>query len=199
MAVSSPADPACNVPGSILTAPTAAVAASSSRRVGDSDVPDMTSSYGLLATMMSASQVMLTAGAAGRRPLIQFELSQRLEPCAHLIHQELRLFPRREVPALVELVVMDEVRIGLLRPSPRRMVDLVRKDAQRNRDGDVLWAQVGLGEPLPIETRRRDCRVRQPEQRGVVEHIVPAKARQLPVEGTCDEPQTNRVVVEQTG
>jgi hypothetical protein len=87
-----------------------------------------------------------------------FELSQRLEPCAHHIHQELRLFPRREMPALVELVVIDEVGIGLLRPSPRRMVDLVRKDAQRNRDCDVLWAQVGLGEPLPIETRRRDCR-----------------------------------------
>jgi hypothetical protein len=58
--------------------------------------------------------------------------------CTGHFLQELRLFPRRKVPALVELVVMDEVGIGLLRPTPRRMVDLVRKDAQRNRDGDVL-------------------------------------------------------------
>src|SRR5437867_12483148 len=32
--------------------------------------------------------------------------AQRSEARAHLFHQELRLFPRREVPALVELVVM---------------------------------------------------------------------------------------------
>src|SRR6185503_6581785 len=94
---------------------------------------------------------------------------------------------------------MYELWIRPLRPSPRRMVDLVRKDAQRNRDGDVLWAQVGLGEPLPIETRRRDCRVRQPEQCDVVEHVVSGKPRWLAVKSTCDEPQTSRVVVEQPG
>lgn len=41
--------------------------------------------------------------------LTYFPLPQRLEPYAHLIHQKVRLFPRRKVPTLVELVVMDEV------------------------------------------------------------------------------------------
>src|SRR3954463_10798294 len=98
--------------------------------------------------------------------------TQGSEPRAQLFHEELRLFPRREVPALVELVVMDEPGIRPLRPAPRRRDDVVGKNAYRNRDGDVLGAQVGLREPLPIKTRRGDGRVRQPEERGVVEHIV---------------------------
>src|SRR5881296_4522452 len=106
------------------------------------------------------------------RPLTYLHLPQRLEPYAHLIHQKLRLFPRRKVPALVEPVVMDEPGIRPLRPAPRRRDDFVRKNAYRNRDGDVLGAQVGLREALPVETSRRDCGVRQPEERGVVEHIV---------------------------
>src|SRR5215217_5567989 len=75
---------------------------------------------------------------------------------------------------------MDEFGIGLLCPAPRGPDLLVRKDAHRNRDGDVLGSEVGLGEPLPIKTSRRDRRVRQPEERGVVEHIVPGKACWLP-------------------
>src|SRR6058998_3869027 len=133
------------------------------------------------------------------RPLTYLHLPQRLEPHAHLIHQKLRLFPRRKVPALVEPVVMDEPGIRPLRPAPRRRDDFVRKNAYRNRDGDVLGAQVGLREALPVETSRRDCRVRQPEERGVVEHIVSRKACWLPVKSTCDELQTERVVVEQPG
>src|SRR5256885_8694723 len=65
--------------------------------------------------------------------------------------------------------------------------DLVRKEAHRNRDGDVLGAKVGLREPLPIKTSRRDCRVRQPEERDVVEHIVSRKACWLPVKSTRSE------------
>src|SRR5437879_2660824 len=60
------------------------------------------------------------------RPLTYLHLPQRLEPYAHLIHQKLRLFPRRKVPALVELVVMDELGIRPLRPAPRCSDDLVR-------------------------------------------------------------------------
>src|SRR5215213_1628463 len=129
------------------------------------------------------------------RPLSFLDLPQRLEPYAHLIHQKLWLFPRRKVPALVELVVMDELGIRSLGPAARGLILLVRKDAYRNRDGDVLGSQVGLGEPLPIKTSRRDRRVRQPEERGVVEHIVPGKACWLPVKSTCDQLHTNRVVV----
>src|SRR5206468_8696483 len=80
---------------------------------------------------------------------------------------------------------MDEPGIRPLRPAPRRRDDVVRKNAYRNRDGDVLGAKVGLREPLPIKTSRRDCRVRQPEERGVVEHIVSRKACWLPVKSTC--------------
>src|SRR5215218_1512271 len=133
------------------------------------------------------------------RPLSFLDLPQRLEPYAHLIHQKLWLFPRRKVPPLVELVVMDEVGIRPLGPAARGLILLVRKDAYRNRDGDVLGAKVGLREPVPIKTRRRDCCVRQPEERGVVEHIVPGNACWLPVKSTCDEPETDRVVVEQPG
>src|SRR5213594_3902544 len=145
-----------------------------------------------------ADDARLGAPSAVRR-LTYLHLPQRLEPYAHLIHQKLRLFPRRKVPALVELVVMDEPGIRPLRPAPRCSDDLVRKEAHRNRDGDVLGAKVGLREPLPIKTSRRDRRVRQPEERGVVEHIVSRKACWLPVKSTCDEPQTKRVVVEQPG
>jgi len=131
--------------------------------------------------------------------LRRHHLAKRPEPYAHLIHQQLRLFPRRKVPALVELVVMDEPGIGPLRPAPRRMVLLVGKDAHRNGDRDVLGSEVDLGEPIPIETRRRDCCVRQPEQRRVVEHIVPGKACRLFIEGACDETQTDRVVIDRGG
>src|SRR3954470_16502150 len=94
---------------------------------------------------------------------------------------------------------MDEPGIGPLRPAPRRRDDVVRKNAYRNRDGDVLGAKVGLREPLPIKTSRGDRRVRQPEERGVVEYIVSRQACWLPVESTCDELQTGLVVVQHPG
>src|SRR5829696_7627402 len=102
-------------------------------------------------------------------------LAQRSQASANLFHEELRLLPGGKVPAFVELVAMDEVGIGLLCPTPRGQNLLVRKDAHRNRDGDVLGSEVGLGEPLPIKTSRRDCRVRQPVVGDVVEHVVPVR------------------------
>src|SRR5687768_17556434 len=89
-------------------------------------------------------------------------LTKRPEPDAHLIHQKLRLFQCRKVLVVVELVVMDELGIRQLRTTPRRMVLLVRKDAHRSRDRDVLGSEVGLGEPLPVETRGLYGWVRQP-------------------------------------
>jgi hypothetical protein len=49
------------------------------------------------------------------------DLPQRLEPCAEIAHQELRLFPRREEPALVVLVVEDQIGVGPLGPTPRSL------------------------------------------------------------------------------
>src|SRR3954471_8747740 len=143
------------------------------------------------------SGALVFTSAAKGLILRRHHLAKRPEPYAHLIHQKLRLFPSRKVPALLELVVMDEPGIGPLRPAPWRMVLLVRKDAHRNGDRDVLRSEVDLGEPVPIETRRRDCCVRQPEQGCVVEHIVPGKACCLSVESTRDEAQTDWVVVDQ--
>src|SRR5688572_24948729 len=48
--------------------------------------------------------------------LIYLQLPQRPESYAHLFHQELRLLPRGEVSAFVELVVVDESGIGALGP-----------------------------------------------------------------------------------
>jgi hypothetical protein len=48
---------------------------------------------------------------------------------------------------------------------------------------------------LPVEASRRDRRVRQPEQRDIVEDIVRREAFGLPVERTRDELQTAYVLV----
>src|SRR5829696_7711656 len=59
-----------------------------------------------------------------------FELLQRREARAHLPHEELRLLPGGEVCAFVELVVVDQLGIRLLRPTPGR---------RRSRRGRRSW------------------------------------------------------------
>src|SRR5438132_7781632 len=85
-------------------------------------------------------------------------LAERFERGPELGGEELGLLPRREVAALVELVVMDELGIGALRPAPRGRIDLVWKDAHGNRDGDVFRGEK-IELAFPIETSRRDRRV----------------------------------------
>jgi hypothetical protein len=75
------------------------------------------------------------------------------------------------VPALRDLVVVDEIGIRLFSPIPRRLVEFVRKDADGGRDFDTLGSEKGEL-ILPIEASRRNPRVCQPEQRDVVEDIV---------------------------
>src|SRR3984893_6451641 len=87
--------------------------------------------------------------------------AQRLERRAKLRREDLRLLPGREVAALVDLVVIDELGIRPLRPAPRGLIELVRKGAHRGRDGDVFRGEK-RELALPIETSRRDRRVRQP-------------------------------------
>ena len=79
------------------------------------------------------------------------------------------------MPALVELVGMDEVGIGILCPTPWHLIELVRKDAHRYRNGDALRVKES-DRIFPIETPKRDPRVRQPVMGDVVEHIVSGKA-----------------------
>ena len=87
----------------------------------------------------------------------------------------MRLLKGREVAALVELVVMDELGIRTLCPTPRGGVDLIWKDADGNRDGDVLRGEKGKL-IFPIQTSRRDRRVRQPVEGDVVENVISRKA-----------------------
>jgi len=57
----------------------------------------------------------------------------------------LRLLPGREVAALVDLVVVDEIGVGLLGPAPRRLILLARKDSDDNGDGDALGVEEAAG------------------------------------------------------
>jgi hypothetical protein len=75
------------------------------------------------------------------------------------------------VAALVELVVIDELVIGPLCPTPRGLILLARKDADGSRDGVVLGVEIAEL-VFPVETRRGNPRVRQPEKCDVVEDLV---------------------------
>src|ERR1051326_3202278 len=98
--------------------------------------------------------------------------TQRVERRAHFRREEQRLFPRREVPALVHLVEVGEVRVTALCPAPGGLVDLAGEDGERRRDGEVLGAEV-RGLVVPVAAGRGDSGVGQPVEGDVVEHIVP--------------------------
>src|SRR5688572_27242560 len=93
------------------------------------------------------------------------------EPRAYLCREQQRLFPRREVTASVELVVVDQVGIRLLRPTARGFILLAGKNAHGHRNRDALGVEKA-SLVFPIETRRRDPRVRHPIKRDVVEDLV---------------------------
>src|SRR5688572_988458 len=100
--------------------------------------------------------------------------------------------------ALGDFVEVDELGIRLLRPAPRRLVQLVREDAHGHRDVDALGRHV-TERVLPVEATRRDARVRQPEVRAVVEDIVARQALWYAVEGPRNQLEAARVMVEQPG
>ena len=66
---------------------------------------------------------------------------------------------------------MDEFRIRSLRPTPRGLILLARKDAHGYRNGDALGVEEAAL-VLPVETGRGDPGVRQPIERDVVEDLV---------------------------
>src|SRR4051812_9093097 len=98
-------------------------------------------------------------------------LTQRPERGSELGAEQFRLFPRGEVPALVEFVEIDEFGIRSLYPTTRGRVELVRKDAHRNGDGNAFNIEIPEF-VLPIETGARKRRVRQPGESDVVEDVV---------------------------
>ena len=63
--------------------------------------------------------------------------------------------------ASVYLVVVDELVIRPLRPTTRGLIVLAGKDTHRSRDGDI-GRVIKIEVKFPIETSRRNRRVRQP-------------------------------------
>src|SRR5271155_5004988 len=75
------------------------------------------------------------------------------------------------MPASVYLVVVDEFVIRPLRPTPRGLIVLAGKDAHSGWDGDI-GCVIKIEVKFPVETSRRNRRVRQPVECEVVEYIV---------------------------
>src|ERR1700737_4606985 len=112
----------------------------------------------------------LCSAGLGHHLLLSRTLPQRSEARAKLFRKELRLFKGRKVPALRDLVVMDQFGIRLLCPALRSRIELVGKHTHGYRNGDALRVEVPTFAPvLPIETGPGERRVRQPSDRDVVE------------------------------
>src|SRR5438874_8039873 len=94
---------------------------------------------------------------------------------------------------------MDQFGIRPLCPAPRSWIELVRKDAHGNRDGDADAFDVEERRPLvfPVETGARKRRVRQPGERDVVEDVVAREALRLSVKDARDELIAARVVIKE--
>src|SRR5579862_7473552 len=112
------------------------------------------------------------------------------------------LLPSGEVSAFVGPIVVNELRIGLLGPALRRLVNLIGESADGDGDlqaPDVKEAALRNPRGVPVKTRRGDCRVREPIDRDIVEHVVRGQAFLLPVEGPGDHPVAADVVIEHPG
>ena len=93
---------------------------------------------------------------------------------------------------------MDEFGIRFLYPAPQSGVDLIGINADGNRDGDVLGDEKGKL-VFPIQTSRRDRRVREPVEGDVVEDVVSRQALGLAGKDARHERLTGFVVVEDPG
>ena len=117
----------------------------------------------------------------------------------------MRLLPRREVTAPIDLVEVDEVGVRLLDPAARGPEDLAGERGEADRERDLrrsLPGRKSLGSSvLPVRPRRRCPGARQPVQRDVVDDPVRGEmARGLPVEKyALDLLVAVGVVVEQPG
>src|SRR5262245_46071024 len=118
-----------------------------------------TAASGLISRFIAFSPLELSFGDSIRYPerLISpaFELAQRLTAREHGGHEQLRLFPRREVSAFGEPVVVDQLGIRLLSPTLRRLVDLFGESAHGDRDLDAPHVEEAAGRKImpgvPVE------------------------------------------------
>src|SRR3981189_513791 len=92
---------------------------------------------------------------------------------------------------------MDEFGISPLCPAPRGWIEFVREDAHGNRDGDAFRIEIPFAPILPIETRARKRRVRQPGDRDVVEDVVAREALRLSVKDARDQLVAARIVIKE--
>src|SRR5258707_13748241 len=101
------------------------------------------------------------------------------------------------MPAFLNLVVVDQFGKRPLCPAPRGWIELVRKDAHGNRDGDAFGIEIPFAKILPVETGAGNRRVRQPGDRDIVEDVVAREALRVTVEDACDEFVAARVVIKE--
>src|SRR5438105_4787966 len=70
-------------------------------------------------------------------------LTQRFKRRAQFFGEDFWLFPGCEVTTFFEPVVMNQFRIGFLRPTFWSCIDLIWKSAHGNRDSDILRGEKG--------------------------------------------------------
>src|SRR5512134_212125 len=85
---------------------------------------------------IAASEIRLTFFMS--LPIPSSGSPQRPERRADLGREELRLFPRREVTALVDLVEVDEIAISALGPALGCAIDLAGKHGYPDRNRDLV-------------------------------------------------------------
>src|SRR4051812_21867065 len=118
---------------------------------------------------------MLDIAGSVSAPRSSARFAEGSESGPNFLREELRLFPRGKMTALVELVVVNELGIGALGPASRRLIELIGKGADGDRNRNVLGCKERKL-AFPIQARRRYRRVRQPIQRRVVEDVIPRQA-----------------------
>src|ERR1700724_1983133 len=93
---------------------------------------------------------------------------------------------------------MDQFGIRPLRPTARAQIDLVRKGAYGNRDGNAFNTEI----PelvFPVEAGSGNRRVRQPGDRDVVENVVAGETGSLSGKDARDQSIAPRIVIQKIG
>src|SRR2546430_4367896 len=91
----------------------------------------MVLSYGVLLDCTLWARTSCAPRSSGR-------FAEGSEASPDFFREGLRLFPGRKVTALIELVVMNELGIGALRPAPRSLVEFFGKRADGDRNSNML-------------------------------------------------------------
>src|ERR1043165_5816472 len=97
-------------------------------------------------------------------------LAQRPERRPNFRRKDLRLFPRREVAALVDLIEVDEVFVGSLYPGARRTPEFAGEDRESRGNADLSF--VGGARVFPVEPSSGGPSVGDPVKCDVVEDRV---------------------------